>query len=76
MRIYFITAERAALKLDGEYAGITDLFERHAECDLSRPTAVEIIPDDDLRPLNFFIDDAALDCCRGGRIRLCRLHLR
>ena len=57
MRIYFITAERAALKLDGEYAGITDLFERHAECDLSRPTAVEIIPDDDLRPLNFFIDE-------------------
>ena len=36
MRIYFLSAEPAALKLDGQYTGTIDMFERYVEILLDR----------------------------------------
>lgn len=62
MRIYFLSAQPAALKLDGQYAGTIDLFERYAEIDMRRGALAEIIPHDNSLPVNFFIDEKFFEC--------------
>lgn len=57
MRIYFLSAEPAALKLDGQYVGTIDMFERYAEIDCRRGAFAEIAPHSCRQTLNFFIDE-------------------
>lgn len=57
MRIYFLSNKPAALKLDGIYLGIIDKFERHIEVLGQFNILAEIVPDGNLQPLNFFIDE-------------------
>ena len=52
MRIYFTACAPAALKLDGQYCGIIDGFERYAEVPESGAFA-EIVPGGGI-PVNFF----------------------
>lgn len=56
MTIYFLSRTPAALKLDGEYVGIIDLFERRVETEGGNILA-EIVPDGNAQPLNFFINE-------------------
>ena len=56
MRVYFLSRERAALKLDGAYAGTCDMFEQFAELDERRGILAELVPGGNRQPLNFFID--------------------
>lgn len=60
MRIYFLTCVAAVLKLNGLYAGGTDLFERHIEVDLNNGILAEIVPGDNLQPVNFFLNEKLL----------------
>lgn len=55
MKVYFLSEEPAALKLDGQYAGTIDLFERFAEIDAARGAFAEILPHSDGEAHNFFI---------------------
>lgn len=55
MRVYFLTCTPAVLKLNGLYAGGTDMFERHIEVDLNDNVLAEIVPGENLQPVNFFI---------------------
>lgn len=57
MRVYFLSAEPAILKLDGHYAGTIDMFERFTEIDESTGVFAEIAPYSCRGTLNFFIDD-------------------
>ena len=56
MRIYFISSVTAGLKLDGIYSGIIDSFERFFDMDEDANVLCEIVPDGNLKPLNFFIN--------------------
>lgn len=55
MRIYFLSCTPAILKLNGTYAGGVDLFERHIDADLSDYILCEIVPGENLQPVNFFL---------------------
>ncbi len=55
MRVYFLSSVLAGLKIDGQYLGIIDGFEKFVECDLTNSYCVEILPQDNLTPLNFFL---------------------
>lgn len=57
MRVYFISEKPAALKLDGQYAGTIDLFERYVEIDGARGAMCEIVPHDNFQSLNFYLDE-------------------
>jgi hypothetical protein len=57
MTIYFLSEKRAALKLNGIYAGIIDKFERRTEIDVGDGIFTEIIPEDNGQPVNFIIDE-------------------
>ncbi|MDE7182680.1 MAG: hypothetical protein K2O41_06625 [Clostridia bacterium] len=57
MRVYFLSCAPAALKLNGLYLGTVDGFERHVELDKTDKILAEIIPADNLQPLNFFLDE-------------------
>ncbi|MCD8041158.1 MAG: hypothetical protein LUF82_06555 [Clostridia bacterium] len=57
MKVYFVSAVEAALKLDGGYVGIIDGFERYCEIDCKSGVLAEVIPDGNLQPLNFFINE-------------------
>ncbi|MDE7083302.1 MAG: hypothetical protein K2O89_06355 [Clostridia bacterium] len=57
MRIYFLSYKPAILKLNGLYVGGIDLFERHIEIDLADSVLAEIVPGENLQPVNFFIND-------------------
>ncbi len=57
MRVYFLSYIPAALKLNGLYAGTIDGFDRHIELDTSDGILAEIIPDGNLQPLNFFLNE-------------------
>ncbi|MGN0817858.1 MAG: hypothetical protein ACI4L9_02710 [Candidatus Coproplasma sp.] len=48
---------RAALRLNGCFAGFIDLFERRAEIDACDKVLAEIIPADNSQPLNFMLDE-------------------
>lgn len=56
MRVYFVSCVPAALKLGGQYVGIIDSYERFCEIG-ERGELVEIVPDGNLQPVNFFIND-------------------
>jgi len=60
MRIYFLSYKPAILKLNGLYVGGLDLFERHIEIDLSDSVLAEIVPGENLQPVNFFINEKLL----------------
>lgn len=62
MRIYFLSYKPAILKLNGLYVGGIDLFERHVEIDLKDSVLAEIVPGENLQPVNFFIDEKLLFC--------------
>ena len=57
MRVYFLSYLPAALKLNGLYLGTIDGFERHIELDPKDGVLAEIVPCDNLQPLNFFLDE-------------------
>lgn len=46
----------AALKLNGLYAGTIDGFEKHVELDPKDNILAEIVPGDNLQPVNFFLN--------------------
>ena len=60
MRVHFLSYKPAILKLNGLYVGGIDLFERHIELDLSDSIMAEIVPGENLQPVNFFIDEKLL----------------
>ncbi len=60
MKIYFLSYKPAVLKLNGLYVGGIDLFERHIELELSDGVLAEIVPGENLQPVNFFIDEKLL----------------
>lgn len=60
MRIYFLSYKPAILKLNGLYLGGIDLFERHIEIDLADSVLAEIVPGENLQPVNFFINEKLL----------------
>ena len=62
MRVYFLSYIPAILKLNGMYIGTIDGFERHIELDKSDRIFAEIIPDNNLQPLNFFLDEKFFAC--------------
>lgn len=60
MRIYFLSYKPAILKLNGLFVGGLDLFERHIEMDLADSVLAEIVPGENLQPVNFFINEKLL----------------
>lgn len=50
----------AILKLNGLYVGGLDMFERHIEIDLGDSVLAEIVPGENLQPVNFFINEKLL----------------
>lgn len=60
MRFYFLSVKPAILKLNGLYVGGIDLFERHVEIDLQDNVLAEIVPGENLQPVNFFINERLL----------------
>lgn len=60
MRVYFLSSAPAILKLNGLYVGGVDFFERHIDIELSDSVLAEIIPGDNLQPVNFFINERLL----------------
>lgn len=60
MRVYFLSYKPAILKLNGLYVGGIDTFERHIEIDLSDSVLAEIVPGENLQPVNFFINEKLL----------------
>lgn len=57
MRVYFLSYLPAILKLNGMYIGGIDGFERHIELDPKDRVFAEIIPDENLHGINFFLDE-------------------
>lgn len=57
MRVYFLSYTSAALKLNGLYLGTVDGFERHVRLDISDGVLAEIVPYENLQPVNFRIDE-------------------
>ena len=57
MRVYFLSCIPAILKLNGMYIGTIDGFERHVELDPSDRIFAEIVPDENLQGINFFLDE-------------------
>lgn len=61
MRLYFLSCERAALKLNGIYMGVIDSFERRIDWD-EKTLFAEMIPDGNAQSVNFFIDEGLFSC--------------
>lgn len=59
MKIYFLSALTAALKVGGAYFGVIDDFEKFADVSLSDKLLVECIPQGAL-PVAFFLDENLL----------------
>ncbi len=57
MRVYFLSYLPAILKLNGMYIGTIDGFERRIELDPKDRVFAEIVPDENLQALNFFLDE-------------------
>lgn len=57
MRVYFLSCKPAALKLNGLYVGTIDGFERSLELDPADRVLAEVVPGENLQPVNFFIDE-------------------
>ncbi|MBE7088576.1 MAG: hypothetical protein E7370_03535 [Clostridiales bacterium] len=60
MRVYFLSKIKAALKINGEFLGHADMFERRVELDLADGVFVELIPEGEYFALNFFVDEGFL----------------
>lgn len=60
MRVYFLTCVPAVLKLNGNYAGRADAFERYIHAELNGETLAELVPGGNLQPVNFFLDESLL----------------
>ncbi len=60
MRVYFLSYKPAILKLNGLFMGGIDTFERHVEIDLGDSVLAEIVPGENLQPVNFFINEKLL----------------
>ena len=60
MRVYFLSCTPAILKLNGKYAGGVDLFERRIDVSLSDGILAEVVPGENLQPVNFFLNDDLL----------------
>lgn len=58
MRLYFLSPAPAILKLNGEFAGKTDGFERYADIPADGTVMAEIVPGGNLQAVNFFIGPA------------------
>lgn len=58
MTVYFLSCTPAALKLNGVYLGTIDGFERHVQLDPSPSILAEIVPLNNLQPLNFALDES------------------
>lgn len=56
MRIYFLSSEPCALRLNGVFFGVTDKFERFADVSLRDNLFVEFLPEGGL-PLTFFLTE-------------------
>ncbi len=56
MKIYFLSSQPCALTLNGVFFGVTDLFERTAEVNLSDRIYAEFSPEGSL-PIGFFITE-------------------
>ena len=59
MKVYFVSRKPAALKLNGEFAGALDAFERSVNIDLRDKMFAEVCPAGGL-PASFFIDENLL----------------
>lgn len=57
MTVYFTSCIPAALKLNGLYLGTVDGFERHIELDPSDNVLAELVPYNNLQPLNFSLGE-------------------
>lgn len=57
MRVYFLSYLPAILKLNGLFIGAIDNFERRIELNPSDGVFAEIIPDNNLQPVNFFLNE-------------------
>lgn len=57
MILYFLSPTPAALRLNGQYVGVIDCFERRVEAAMPSDILAEVIPSDNSRPLNFFINE-------------------
>ncbi len=57
MRVYFLSYVPAILKLNGMYIGAIDGFERRIELDPKDRVFAEIVPDENLHAINFFLDE-------------------
>ena len=62
MRVYFLSCIPAILKLNGMYIGGIDGFERRIELDPKDRVFAEIIPDENLQGVNFFLDEKFFSC--------------
>lgn len=58
MRTYFLSYLPAALKLNGLYLGTVDGFERHIELDPKDNVFAELLPANNLQPVNFFLGES------------------
>ena len=56
MKLYFLSSTPCALRINGVYFGITDLFERTAEVDLRDKLYAEFLPES-AQPIRFFITE-------------------
>ena len=62
MRVYFLSYIPAILKLNGIYIGTIDGFERRIELDPNDKIFAEIVPDNNLQGVNFFLDEKFFTC--------------
>lgn len=56
MRVYFLSSARAALKLDGQFLGTVDGFERYVEIKSGAAPFCELVPEGGYLPLAFRLD--------------------
>lgn len=60
MTVYFLSSTPAALRLNGEYAGVIDNFPRRTEIGEGEEAFVEAVPSDNRLPVNFMLSDGFL----------------
>lgn len=60
MTVYFLSAQPAALRLDGQYAGVADSFMRRCDVPGGSAPFVELIPRNNRQGINFILDEGFL----------------
>ena len=61
MRIYFLTGQRTALKLNGEYLGTIDGVERFVDVPDGQEILAEVVPAGEELPYSFFIGQSLFE---------------